>query len=113
MAQYVATKEQPEALGYAALRSDRVPEQLMLFERYTTKAFWSDVHMQSEEFKAFKAKLQAAGPEPLGSLLVAASWSLGRQVSQELGRHLELQECPTANGPRTDLTGVSKQMCGW
>ena len=61
LAKYVEEKE-PEALGYAGLRSDKVSEQLMLLERFTTRDFRENAHKQSAEYKRFK-ELEASGAQ--------------------------------------------------
>ena len=60
LAQFV-TENEPNTLTYAVFRSKSNSNEVLIFERYVTRADLEDVHEKSSQFQTFAAKLGESG----------------------------------------------------
>jgi quinol monooxygenase YgiN len=58
LADYIR-KQELDTLSYEMLDSDKVPNQILILERYKNKKAYTEIHRHSKEFLVFKEKLTA------------------------------------------------------
>ncbi|CAK0779833.1 hypothetical protein CVIRNUC_004865 [Coccomyxa viridis] len=64
MTDYVKEKEPGHTYAYKLLKSESDPLHLTIYERYENRAYWKDVHEQSQAYKDFVQRMKDAKLEP-------------------------------------------------